>query len=156
MSGLKPMTSKNEGGAKPLASGVKLSTSIKTATVEQMNTNFITWDDLKDGQSIVFELTGEFRTTVSPKNKTHKFTNYYTPKVVVVDAQDNVVKVVADADSFIQVPCQASHRQGIQDLLDMDENVAIYKDMKPNTKDGNTYYNCNIGSLEIEDLSAFE
>jgi len=154
---LKPMTSKNEGGVKkPVTNGIKLGTSIKTATVEQMNTNFITWKDLENGQSIVFELNGEFKTTVSPKNANHKFTNYYVNKVVVVDADENILKIVEGKDNEIQIPCQASHRQGIQDLLDMNESVAIYKDMKTNTKDGNTYYNCNIGSLDLENLNAFE
>lgn len=164
--GLKPMTKANEGGKgngslKPknkAVSGIKLGTSIKTATVEKMNANFVSWDDLLNKQALVFELNGEYKTTVSPKNKNHKFTNYYVSKAVIVDADDNVIKIIEDenGENEIQIPCQQSHRQGIDDLIEMDETVCIFRDMATNTKDGNTYYNCNIGSLDLENLDAFE
>ena len=159
---LKPMTSKNEDGRpslKPKAQGgIKLGTSIKTSTVAKLNANFVTWKDLENNQSIVFELNGEFKTTVSEQNKNWKFENYYSWKVVVVDADENVLRVIEakDADNLIQVPCQQSQRQGIKDLLEMNENVAIYKDMSTNVKDGTTYYNCDVGSLDLESLDAFE
>lgn len=170
MSKLTPMTKKNEGGgslkpkgkpapnSKKNTNGIKLGTSIKTETVTKLNANFVTWDDLKDNQSIVFELNGEFKTTTSEQNKNWKFENYYTWKVVVVDADENVLRVIEakDSESLIQVPCQQSQRQGIKDLIEMNENVAIYKEMSTNTKDGTTYYNCNVGSLDLESLDAFE
>lgn len=157
---LRPMTKKNETETLvPKKSGIKLGTSIKTATVEQVNMNFVTWKDLENGQSIVFELNdGEFRQTVSPKNKNHVFENFYTWKIIVVDADEEVLRVVEakDADNLIQVPCQASHRQGIKDLIELNESVAIYKNMRTNVKDGNTYYNCEVGSLVLENLDAYE
>lgn len=154
---LKPMTSKNET-AKPQTNGIKLGTSIKTATVEQLNLNFVTWKDLENDQSIVFELNGEFKVTQSEKNKNWKFENYYTRKAVVVDKDENVIKVVVakDDDNLIQIPCQQSHRQGLRDLIDMSEKVAIYRDLKVNTVNGTSYYNCNVGSLDLENLDAFE
>lgn len=154
---LKPMTKKNED-TKPQTNSIKLGTSIKTATVEQLNLNFVTWKDLENDQSIVFELNGEFKVTQSEQNKNWKFENYYTNKVVVVDKDENVLRVIKakDADSLIQIPCQQSHRQGIKDLIEMGESVAIYKDLKVNTVNGTSYYNCNVGSLDLESLDAFE
>lgn len=151
------MTKNNEEKkVTPKSGGVKLGTSIKTATVEQLNTNFVTWDDLKDGQSIVFELNGEFKKTVSPKNKNHIFENYYTSKVVVVNSNEEVVKILTSEDNSIQIPCQQSHRRGINDLIEMGEKVCIFRDLKINVKDQNTYYNTNVGSLDLESLDAFE
>lgn len=158
---LKPMTKATEKKGKPAPKkgGIKLGTSIKTATVKNLNSSFITWDDMQDGNSIVFELNGEFQTSVSEKNSNHVFENYYTWKAVVVDSEENVIKVLEakDGDNLIQIPCQQSHRNGIKDLLEMDENVCIYRDLKVNvSKTGQTYNNCNVGSLDLESLDAYE
>lgn len=153
---LKPMTKANEPKTHP----VKLKASVKTTAVENMNLNFVTWKDLENGQKIVFELTdGEFITRVSEKNKNWKFENFYTWKVVVTDKDDNVVRVVeaSDKDNLIQVPCQQSHRQGIKELLELGETVAMYSNLKVNVAEGGTtYYNCNVESLDLESLEDFK
>ncbi len=159
---LRPMTKANEKPSlKPSSKqgGIKLGTSIKTATVEQLNLNFVTWKDLENSQSIVFELTdGEFIHTQSEQNKNWKFENFYTWKVVIVDADENVVRVIEaqDSDNLIQIPCQQSHRQGIKELIEMGEKVCIFKDLKVNTVNGTSYYNCNVGSLALDSLEEFK
>ena len=55
----------------------------------------------------------------------------------------------------VQIPCQQSHRQGIKDLIELKEKVAIFKNMVPNTKDGNTFYNCEVGALPLDSLADF-
>lgn len=157
--GLKPSGTSKPSTAKPVGSGIKLGLTAKTTVVETLQGNFVTWNDMEDGQSLVFELTnGEFIKRQSDQNKNWVFENFYTWKVVVVDVNEEVVKVIEaeSADKLIQIPCQQSHRQGIADLIEMGESVAMFSNHSTNVVNGTTYHNCSVSALDLDNLDAYE